>query len=137
MPTIFSDNGLKPTVLHKYGFKDIFDFMFFQFEATNFSIWDAFLEASYLNGRDFKIDIILTEAYNLFVTLNVGNNSFESFDGNIFTVEMREYHTNIAGTCYQIKSNIPMGLPNFVGLRLSFNKSLDMIDLPQVCNKYL
>ena len=54
--TICMDNGLKPTVLNRYGIFNIFDFMTdqFVFQDTNyssFSVWNTFVEASYLIGR--------------------------------------------------------------------------------------
>ena len=52
--------------------------------------------------------------------------------GKSFYIEVLEYHTAISGTCYQIKSNITMSPPNFVTLTVSFNDSVDAIDIPQV-----
>ena len=134
--TICMDNGLKPSVLKKYGLLDIFEFAF-ETQTKNFLIWDAFVEASYLNGRDFEITIFAPHLSGNHITLKVGNNYLTDFNGKLFQIEVKEYHTNIAGTCYQIKSNITMYLSYFVDLNLRFNDSLDAIDVPQVIVKYI
>jgi hypothetical protein len=131
--TICMDNGLKPSVLKKYGLLDIFEFAF-ETQTKNFLIWDAFVEASYLNGRDFEITIFAPHLSGNHITLKVGNNYLTDYSGKLFQIEVKEYHTNIAGTCYQVKSNITMYLSYFVDLNLSFNDSLDAIDVPQVHN---
>ena len=133
--TICMDNGLKPSILKKYGLLDIFDFAF-ETQTKNFSIWDAFVEASYLNSRDFEITIFAPQLSGNHLTLKVGNNYLTDYNGKVFQIEVKEYHTNIAGTCYQVKSNITMYLSYFVDLNLSFNDSLDAIDVPQVKVKY-
>ena len=90
------------------------------------------MEASYLNGRDFEISI---DADNLTYNhriLTVGNNDRNSFDGNQFLFELKEYHTFFAGTCYQITSNFSMPPPSYLQITLTFNNSLDEIDQPKV-----
>ena len=129
--TICMDNGLKPSVLKRYGLLDIFEFAF-ETQTKNFLIWDAFVEASYLNGRDFEITIFAPHLSGNHITLKVGNNHLTDYIGKLFQIEVKEYHTNIAGTCYQVKSNITMYLSYFVDLNLKFNDSLDAIDVPQV-----
>ena len=88
------------------------------------SVWDAFVEASYLNGRDIEISI-------LDQILSVGNNDLISY-GKLFSVELKEYHTFFAGTCYQIKSNLSMPPPSYVSIDVTFANSLDEIDQPKV-----
>ena len=129
--TICMDNGLKPSVLKKYGLLDIFEFAF-ETQTKNFLIWDAFVEASYLNGRDFEITIFAPHLSGNHITLKVGINYLTDYNGKLFQIEVKEYHTNIAGTCYQVKSNITMYLSYFLDLNLRFNDSLDGIDVPQV-----
>ena len=53
--TICMDNGLKPTVLNKYGLESIFDFNFNMYGFDFPSVWDAYVEASYLLNRDIEI----------------------------------------------------------------------------------
>ena len=53
--TICMDNGLKPSVLNKYGMGNIFDFNFNMQESDLPSVWDAYIEASYLLNRDIEI----------------------------------------------------------------------------------
>ena len=117
-----------PPILKKYGLVNIWDFMFgdpIDNEAKNISsVWDAFVEASYLNGRDIEISIndrILT----------VGNNDLYQFSQK-FSVELKEYHTFFAGTCYQIKSNFSMPPPSYVDIVVTFANSLDEVDQPKV-----
>ena len=130
--TIFMDNGLKPSVLKKYGMADIFEFAFQIHDTKNFSVWDSFVEASYLIGRDIKISLFVPLLFFGPIPLTIGNNYFTDFNGNHFQIEVKEYYTNIAGTGYQVKSNITMYPPYWVALHLSFNDSLDEIDIPQV-----
>ena len=50
--TICMDNGLKPTVLKKYGLESHFDFMLGGVSRSNISsVWEAFIEASYVLDR--------------------------------------------------------------------------------------
>ena len=49
--TICMDNGLKPTVLKKYGLGSSFDFMFGLSDSNISSVWEAFIEASYVLDR--------------------------------------------------------------------------------------
>jgi hypothetical protein len=89
------------------------------------SVWDAFIEASYLNGRDIQISIFDQ-------ILTVGNNDILSYD-----VELKEYHTFFAGTCYQITSNAPMPPPRSVEISVTFDNSLDEGDQPKVRKDFL
>ena len=111
----------------------IWDFVFntIDNEEKNISsVWDAFIEASYLNGRDIEIgffDQILT----------VGNNDLFYYDGNLLSVELKEYHTFFAGTCYQIRSNFFMPPPRNVEISVTFDNSLDEGDQPKVRKDFL
>ena len=49
--TICMDNGLKPSVLKKYGLGSSFDFMFGLSDSNISSVWEAFIEASYILDR--------------------------------------------------------------------------------------
>ena len=53
--TICMNNGLKPSVLKKYKMAEIFEFLFDSREIS--SVWDTFVEASYLIGKDIDINI--------------------------------------------------------------------------------
>ena len=118
-----------PPIRKKYGLVNIWDFSFgdpIDNEAKNISsVWDAFVEASYLNGRDIEISIFSQ-------ILTVGNNDLFSHDGKLFSVELKEYHTFFAGTCYQIKSNFSMPPPSYVDIDVTFANSLDEVDQPKV-----
>ena len=98
------------------------------------SVWDAFVEASYLNGRDFEISIHAPSVFSSPLTLVVGNNNVISHNGTQFFVQLKEYHTVSAGTCYQIKSNFSMPLPEYVKVSVNFDNSLDEVDQPKVRN---
>ena len=118
-----------PLILKKYGLINIWDFSFnpIDNEEKNISsVWDAFVEASYLIGRDIQIsmfDQILT----------VGNNDLPfSYNGKLFFAELKEYHTFFAGTCYQIRSNFFMPPPRSVEISVTFDNSLDKGDQPKV-----
>ena len=133
--TICMDNGLKPSVLDKYGMTDIWEFVFEPLERLDnqtSSVWDAFVEASYLNGRDISIGLLGPHFSPHFHTLTQGNNYIVSESGQVIYVELIEYHTMISGTCYQVKSNITMHPPNWVRLDVAFNDSMDSDDIPQV-----
>ena len=88
--TICMDNGLKPSVLKKYGLLDIFEFAF-ETQTKNFPIWNAFVEASYLNGRDFEITIFAPHLSGNHITLKVGNNYLTDYNEKLFQIEVSEY----------------------------------------------
>ena len=137
--TMCMDNGLKPTVLNKYGIFNIFDFMTDQFvfqdtKYSSFSVWNTYVEASYLINRDIKFTFTTSASKTPQLTnLSVGKNYLE-INADIFEIEMKESHTYIFGTCYQIKSNISIYPPNYAHINVAFNDSLDEIDFPQVTN---
>ena len=118
-----------PPIRKKYGLVNIWDFSFgypIDNEAKNISsVWDAFVEASYLNGRDIEISIFDQ-------ILTVGNNDLFSF-----SVELKEYHTFFAGTCYQIRSNFSMPPPSSLEISVTFDNSLDEGDQPKVRKDFL
>ena len=130
--TICMGNGLKPTVMKKYGISSIFDFVFGSKAVRNMSsVWDVFLEGAYLINRDFKI-IVDTMTLGL-LTLEKGHNYYrKNNEGDGYYINITEYHTILAGTCYQINSNFPLSPPNMIFLHLQFNESLGKTDIPQV-----
>ena len=130
--TICMENGLKPTVMKKYGISSIFDFVFGSKAVRNMSsVWDVFLEGAYIINRDFKI-IVDTMTLGL-LTLEKGHNYYrKNNEGDGYYINITEYHTILAGTCYQINSNFPLPPPNMIFLKLHFNESLGKTDIPQV-----
>ena len=127
-----------PPIRKKYGLVNIWDFAFgdsIANEAKNISsVWDVFVEASYLNGRDFEISIHAPSVFSSPLTLVVGNNNVISYNGSQFIVQLKEYHTVSAGTCYQIKSDFSIPLPEYVKVSVNFDNSLDEVDQPKVRN---
>ena len=57
--TICMDNGLKPSVLKKYGLGSSFDFMFGLSDSNISSVWEAFIEASYILDRQENYFILM------------------------------------------------------------------------------
>ena len=125
--TICMGNGLKPTVMKKYGISSIFDFVSGSESVRNMSsVWDVFLEGAYMINREFKI-------ISGFLTLEKGHNYLRTNnEGDGFDINITEYHTISTGTCYQINSNLPLPPPNMGILKLQFNESLGKTDTPQV-----
>ena len=120
--TFCMGNGLKPTVMKKYGIDNIYDFIVGSEAVMNMSsVWDVFVEAAYILNRDFKILVFG------FLTLTKGHNSW----GDGYDINVTEYHT-MAGTCYKINSNLPLPPPEMLSLDLVFNESLSETDIPQV-----
>ena len=137
--TICMRNGLKPTVLKKYGINTIFDYLFRSslVESITPSVWDAFIESSYILNRDFYITLTYanTQTPNEFdaIDLNIGKNQGSHKDERKFQVEVNEYHTSKFGTCYEMISNMLIPPPTGIIIDISFNKSLGKTDFPQVC----
>ena len=131
--TICMDNGLKPTVMKKYGIETIFDFSFGSEVVVNmFSVWDVFVEGAYIINRDFQIIFINPMTWEA-ITLTKGHNYYkQNGEGTGFDINVSEYHTVLAGTCYQITSDFPLHPPNWIMLDLQFNESLSKTDIPQV-----
>ena len=69
--------------------------------------------------------------------MTVGNNVLFSYDGKLFSVELKEYHTFFAGTCYQIKSNFSLPPPSSMEISVTFDNSLDEGDQPKVRKDFL
>ena len=57
MPPIIicMQNGMKPSVMENYGLTTVFDFMFGSQVNNMSSVWDTFIEGSYLIKRDFDM----------------------------------------------------------------------------------
>ena len=131
--TICMGNALKPTVLKKYGVDSVLDFAIGTKAVINVSsVWDVFVEAAYIINRDFKI-----YAYSLTwrgpISLLKGHNYHkQKEEGAGYDINVTEYHTPRAGTCYQISSNFLLPPPNWIILILVFNESLSEIDIPKV-----
>ena len=124
--TICMGNGLKATVMKKYGISTIFEFVFGAKAVINLSsVWDVFVEGSYIINRDFKIvanDLTLSKGYNIWNKTGVGS----------YEINVTQYHTILSGTCYQIESSDNVPPPKAMTLTLNFSESLDKIDIPQV-----
>ena len=91
------------------------------------SVWDTFVEASYIMNRDF---ILRTNDLNLNINLSTGYNNIV---GSESTVHVKEYHTVYTGTCYQITGNLSILPPGSLSATLEFDKSLNQDDIPPVC----
>ena len=137
--TICTGNGLKPTVMKKYGINSVLDFLIeseAQAVMNMSSVWDVFVEAAYIINRDFQIIAVMLDPISKalgFITLLKGHNYHkEKEEGAGYDFNVTEYHTEMAGTCYQINSNFPLQPPNLITLSLVFNESLSEIDIPKV-----
>ena len=126
-------NGLKPTVLKKYGMTSTGDFFKGNWNENMISVWDGYLESSYLVNRDFEIRFSSYMDSNNGMKLSVGNNYEIQEHGKVSTIDLKEYHTLKFGTCYQIRSNATISPPDWVDLVLTFNNSLN--NFPQVHQK--
>ena len=135
--TICMGNGLKPTVMKKYGIETIFDFTFGSKSLKEMSlVWDIFVEASYIINQDFKMKAISLDPINMSwgsVPLAKGHNYHETNGrAGSYDINVTEYYTVLAGTCYQINSNFPLPPPYWISLNLIFDESLNKTDVPQV-----
>ena len=124
---ICMENGLKPTVLRKYGVESTVKFPGDGFANKQLPIWDAFVESSYIINRDF----ILSDGVQNFST-GYNHNAFVGYGQKGIWVHVSEYHTIFAGTCYQIDSNLSIPPPLLIGYTFQFNESLDKADIPPV-----
>ena len=135
--TIYMGNGLKTTVMKKYGINNVLEFLIGSEAVMNMSsVWDVFVEAAYIINRDFQIFVFMwdpiSKAWDPITLLKGHNYLKEKEDGAGYDFNVTEYHTNLAGTCYQINSNFPLQPPNVITLALVFNESLSDIDIPKV-----
>ena len=132
--TFCISNGLKPTVLQKYNLSSMFDFNFEMDKKNISSVWDAYVEGSYILNRDIQINAYLfTSQANL---LFVGENYPKIENGKIFYIKVTEYHTPMSGTCYELKSNVSITPPKYIVIGVHFNESLDEMDFPEVSNPH-
>ena len=60
--------------------------------------------------------------------LLVGNNKLT----DEYYINVQEVYTFVMGTCYVIKSNVPMPPPVFLKITLEFNDTMNEVDLPKV-----
>ena len=134
--TICMGNALKPTVMKKYGIDTILDFLIGSEVVKNMSsVWDIFVEAAYIINWDFQIMAIIFDPTSMAlgsITLLKGHNYYKEKEGTGYDFNVTEYHTEVAGTCYQINSNFPLQPPKFIALSLVFNELLSEIDIPKV-----
>ena len=120
------ENGLKATVMEKYGLDTVRNFPGLETDFnTELSVWDIFVEASYILNRDFIIksndfDFNFSTGYNVI--------------GPELMVHVSEYHTIYTGTCYQVDSgNLSISPPRSLSATLEFDESLNQDDIPPVC----
>ena len=129
-------NGFKPSGLEKYGMKSRYGFiMSTDLNKSISSVWDTYVEVSYLLNRDFGIEIHpCTKAHSF--QLLVGSNNIKCVDGRTIFVEVNEYYTMASGTCYVIKSDLQIPPPKFASMNLYLNESLPSEDFPEVWYEY-
>ena len=122
--------------MKKYGIDTILDFLIGSEVVMNMSsVWDIFVEAAYIINWDFQIMAIIFDPTSMAlgsITLLKGHNYYKEKEGTGYDFNVTEYHTEVAGTCYQINSNFPLQPPNVITLALVFNESLSEIDIPKV-----
>ena len=127
--------------MKKYGIDTILDFSIGAEVVMNMSsVWDVFVEAAYIINWDFQIIAVIYDPISMAlgsITLLKGHNYHKEKEGAGYDFNVTEYHTEIAGTCYQINSNFPLPPPNWIGLKLVFNESLGKTDIPQVIIMYI
>ena len=123
--------------MKKYGIDTILDFLLGSEVVKNMSsVWDVFVEAAYTINWDFQIIAIMWDPISS-ITLLKGHNYHKEKEGTGYHFNVTEYHTEMAGTCYQINSNFPLQPPNVITLALVFNESLSEIDIPKVNSLWL
>ena len=131
--TICLENGYKPTVMQKYGFEN--RYAFWNIKDKNItSVWDIYLESTYLLDRDFNIFMLATGM------LKLGENHFEntSFNhGNPIQVKIDQYHTPMSGTCYEIKSNLSLPTSKTASFMFIIKNPTDTRDFPKVGLNYI
>ena len=125
-------NAFKPSGIKKYGITSRYGFLMgAELNKSISSVWNTYVEVSYLLNRDFGIEIHpCTKAHSF--QLLVGINNIKCVDGQTIFVEVNEYYTMASGTCYVIKSDLQIPSPKFVSLNLYLNDSLPNEDFPKV-----
>ena len=131
---ICMQNGMKPTVMKKYNLTTIFDFSFGNSVENISSVWDAFLEGSYLMNRDFIMKAMAKTELGMTMTvdLSIGTKIEETNEKKLVEVNVTQHQTFNSGTCYQMKSDISIPPSQMVSIELIFNQSLFELDPPQV-----
>ena len=123
--------------MKRYGLETILDFYGSVAVKKESSVWDVFVEATYILNRDFSLFLYFSENDALnkttWIRLSTGDNNSFMMDGTVYQVTIHEYHVDFAGTCYQIDSNYSITPPNGIGLTLQFDESLNQEDIPRVC----
>ena len=147
--TMCIKNKFKPTVLNKYGLDSWTDFVFGTFEDNkwkqeNISIWNTYVEASYLLKRDLEIQLLdpwspipiqfsVGKNYIKCETLRYTRGGEVCKNGSNILIEIKEYFTMSSGTCYGLKSNLQIPASQVISMSLHINKSLPYEDFPEVC----
>ena len=130
--SICMKNGFKPSGLEKYGITSRYGFLMgTKLNRSISSVWNTYVEVSYLLNRDFEIEIYPCTKDQSFQLL-VGINNIKCVDGQTIFVEVNEYYTMASGTCYVIKSDLKIPPPKFVSMKLYLNGSLPSEDFPEV-----
>ena len=131
--SICMKNAFKPSGTEKYGIASRYGFiMGTELNKSISSVWNTYVEVSYLLNRDFGIEIHpCTKAHSF--QLLVGSNNIKCVDGRTIFVEVNEYYTMASGTCYVIKSDLQIPPPKFVSMNFYLNGSLSKEDFPEVC----
>ena len=130
--TFCMQNGLKPSVLKKYGLMTTLDYLASKSIEQISSVWDSFVEGSYIINRDFDVVAYHFDLKDESIKLSNGNNVGQLKNGDQIYIEVHQYYHYLAGTCYQILSNISVKPPRWITLNLYFNKSLKISDFPRV-----
>ena len=130
--TFCMQNGLKPSVLQKYGLMTTLDYLGSKAIEQMSSVWDSFVEGSYIINRDFDIVAYHFDLKDESIKLSNGNNVGQLKNRDQIYIEVHQYYHYLAGTCYQILSNISVTPPRWITLNLYFNKSIKMADFPKV-----
>ena len=136
---ICMQNGMKPTTMKKYGLATAFDFSFDPSVKNISSVWDAFVEGSYLVNRDFSMkgSAITNFGKTNEIVLSNGFNFLKTENKSTIEIVVTQHHTMVTGTCYEIKSNVSVPPFHSVSIFLMFNQSINNADLPKVCNEFL
>ena len=127
-------NAFKPSGIKKYGITSRYGFLMgAELNKSISSVWNTYVEVSYLLNRDFEIEIYpCTTATAHSFQLLVGINNIKCVDGSTIFVEVNEYYTMASGTCYVIKSDLQIPTPRFFSMSLYLNGSLSSEDFPKV-----
>ena len=129
--SICMKSGFKPSGIEKYGIASRYGFiMGTELNKSISSVWNTYVEVSYLLNRDFEIEIVSCKSQ--LYRLLVGRNNIKCEDGHKILIEVHEYYTVTSGTCYGLSSDLQIPPPTFVTMNLYLNESLPSEDFPEV-----